>query len=157
MNELKGFWSYVHVDDEADGGRICQLTRDVKKQYEMLTGEEIELFVDRDNIRWGEAWRNEIDSRLSSVAFFIPIITPRFFQSPECRCELQTFAHKAENLGIKDLVLPLLYVNFPEFREEETGDELIQLIKSFQWKDWAELRFSELESKGYRKGVAQLA
>ena len=157
MNELKGFWSYVHADDEADGGRVYQLARDVKKQYEMLTGEEIELFVDRDNIRWGEAWRNEIDLMLSSVAFFIPIITPRFFQSPECRRELQIFAHKAENLGIKDLVLPLLYVNFPEFREEETGDELIQLIKSFQWRDWTELRFLELESKGYRKGVAQLA
>jgi len=52
--ELKGFWSYVHADDDADGGRVSRLAHDVAAQFEMLTGEKIDLFLDRDDIEWGE-------------------------------------------------------------------------------------------------------
>lgn len=53
----QGFWSYVHRDDEADGGRIVRLAKDVVDQYEMLTGETISLFLDRDALNWGDNWR----------------------------------------------------------------------------------------------------
>jgi hypothetical protein len=39
--DLKGFWSYVHADDDADGGRVSRLAQDVVEQFEMLTGETI--------------------------------------------------------------------------------------------------------------------
>jgi hypothetical protein len=97
--ELAGFWSYVHADDDADGGRVSRLARDVVAQYEMLTGEKIDLFLDRDNIPWGEEWRKEIDQSLSSIAFFISVLTPRYFMSSECRRELQKFARSARELG----------------------------------------------------------
>ena len=32
MSELEGFWSYVHNDDDAEGGRITQLAHDVSSQ-----------------------------------------------------------------------------------------------------------------------------
>jgi hypothetical protein len=64
--ELKGFWSYVHADDDADGGRVSRLAQDVAAQFEMLTGEKIGLFLDRDDITWGEDWRSKIDESLSS-------------------------------------------------------------------------------------------
>jgi hypothetical protein len=75
--KLKGFWSYVHRDDYAEGDRISQLARDVVAQFEMLTGETIELFLDKDSIEWGEVWRVKINESLASVAFFIPVMTPR--------------------------------------------------------------------------------
>lgn len=78
MSSLQGFWSYVHNDDEAEGGRISQLARDVARQFEMLTGEPLALFLDRDAIKWGEDWRDKIDSNLASVAFFVPVMTPRY-------------------------------------------------------------------------------
>src|ERR1700741_4459468 len=99
MASSQGFWSYVHADDQADGGRISRLARDVVAQFEILTGEALELFLDRDAIQWGEAWRNRIDASLASVVFFIPVLTPRYFMSPECRRELQFFARKS---GIKE-------------------------------------------------------
>jgi len=69
---LDGFWSYVHDDDDADNGRISQLARDVVKQFEMLTGEKISLFLDRDKIDWGENWKTKIDTSLaSSVRSFL--------------------------------------------------------------------------------------
>lgn len=157
MDELKGFWSYVHADDDADGGRVTRLAHDVAAQYEMLTGEKIELFLDRDDISWGEECRKRIDESLSSIAFFIAVLTPRYFLSPECRRELQKFARSARDLGIEELVLPLLYVNIPSLHEDTPSDDLVALVKTFQWEDWRDLRYSDLDSGEYRRGVARLS
>ncbi len=151
MANLQGFWSYVHADDQAEAERISRLARDVAGQFEMLTGESLALFLDRDAVKWGEDWRDKIDSSLASVAFFIPVMTPRYFMSPECRRELQFFARRATNLGIKELVLPLLYVDVPALHDETATDDLIALVRTFQWEDWRELRFAELTDEGYRR------
>jgi hypothetical protein len=152
----KGFWSYVHSDDAADGGRITRLARDIASEFEVQTGEEIELFLDKDQLQWGDNWRSEVDTALASVAFFIPVLTPRYFQSVECRRELQLFARKAIELGVRDLVLPLLYVDVASLHHASTTDELISLVREFQWEDWRELRFAEPASESYRRGVARL-
>lgn len=157
MTTFKGFFSYVHADDQAETGRITRLARDVVDQFQMLTGEEISLFLDKDALEWGENWREAIDSNLASVAFFIPVMSPRYFMSPECRRELQTFARRASDLGMKELILPLHYVDVPEIHNEETTDDLIALVCTFQWEDWRDLRFAETISEGYRRGVARLA
>lgn len=157
MTFIKGFWSYVHKDDESEGGRITRLARDVVDQFQMLTGEEISLFLDKDAIEWGANWREAIDSNLASVAFFIPVMSPRYFMSPECRKELQTFGRRASDLGMKELILPLYYVDVPEINKEATDDELINLVRTFQWEDWRELRFFETTSEGYRRAVSRLA
>jgi len=157
MVNSQGFWSYVHADDEADGGRITSLARDVSGQFKMLTGESLALFLDKDAIKWGEGWRDKIDSSLASIAFFIPVLTPRYFMSPECRRELQFFARQASRLGIKELVLPLLYVDVPFLHDDSLSDDLIKLVRTFQWEDWRELRFVDVSSEAYRRGVARLA
>jgi|GEM_PF-636425 len=157
MPDSKGFWSYVHLDDEAEGSRITRLAKDVTTQFEMLTGEPISLFVDRDALSWGDNWRDLVDSRLVSVAFFIPVMTPRYFMSPECRRELQLFAREAVRLGVKELVLPLLYVEVASLHDESCPDDLIRLVRQFQWEDWRDLRFAEPSSEGYRRGVARMA
>ena len=122
-----------------------------------MTGETISLFLDKDAIHWGEDWRDKIDSNLASVAFFIPVMTPRYFMSPECRRELQFFARRATDLGIKDLILPLLYVDVPSLHDETVTDDLIALVRTFQWEDWRDLRFFDVTSEGYRRGVGRLA
>lgn len=157
MAELKGFWSYVHADDDADSGRVSRLAQDVAAQYEMLTGEKIGLFLDRADIEWGDDWRSKIDESLSLIAFFIPVLTPRYFMSSECRRELQFFARRAKKLGIEELVLPLLYVDIPLLYEDPPSDDLVALVKTFQWEDWLDLRFSDVDSGEYRRGVARLA
>lgn len=157
MTILQGFWSYVHDDDKADGGRISQLARDVVAQYEMLTGEKIDLFLDKDAIEWGEKWRDEIDRSLASVGFFVPVLTPRYFMSAECRRELQFFARRAVDLGVKNLILPLMYIDFPSLRDQASTDDLVKLVRDFHWEDWHELRFSDVESGKYRKSVSDLA
>ncbi|MCA5923795.1 toll/interleukin-1 receptor domain-containing protein [Curtobacterium oceanosedimentum] len=157
MAQIDGFWSYVHVDDDAESGRIADLARDVAAQFEMLTGEAINLFLDRDNLTWGDDWRPKIDDGLSSIAFFIPVITPRYFKSAECRRELNFFARNAEKLGVKELVLPILYVDFPGLHEDPQTDDLMALVARFQWVDWTSLRFADRQSGDYKRAVSGLA
>lgn len=157
MSNLGGFWSYVHADDNVEGGRIARLARDISNKFEMLTGEPIELFLDRDDIAWGQRWRRVIDEGLEEVAFFIPVLTPRYFFSPECRRELQSFTRKAIDLGAGELIMPLLYVDVQELHEDEPDDELVALVKKFQWEDWTDLAYADVSSEAYRRGVGKLA
>lgn len=157
MANPEGFWSYVHKDDQADGGRIVQLAHDLTDQYEMITGETINLFLDRDSLSWGDDWREKIDRGLQTAVFFVAIVTPRYFMSSECRRELQTFAREAERLGVRDLILSIVYIDVPGLLDDTTQDDAIKLVKKFQWEDWRELRFADISSGEYRKTVAKLA
>ena len=54
-------------------------------------------------------------------------------------------------------MLPLLYADVPSLRDETPTDELISLVRSFQWEDWRDLRLVDATSEAYRRGVACLA
>jgi len=156
MTASQGFWSYVHKDDQADAGRLTHLANDIVQEYEMLTNDSIELFLDRDDIEWGHEWKRRIDGSLAGVAFFVSVLTPRYFASPVCRSELNTFARRASELGVERLLLPILYTNVPGL-EDDTDDELMKLVSRFQWVDWRELRFADRSSSAYRLAVSKLA
>lgn len=151
-----GFWSYTHEDDTLDGGSILALSADLKHEYNLLAGEPLELFVDRDGISWGEEWRQRIDSALICTNFFIPIITPRYFTRPECRRELLEFSAKATALGVSELLMPILYVETPGL-SEESSDEAVALVARTQYVDWRSNRLLEPRSGDYRRAVNVLA
>ncbi|MGO9899657.1 MAG: toll/interleukin-1 receptor domain-containing protein [Solirubrobacteraceae bacterium] len=104
---IAGFWSYVHADDEAEGGRIIGLADRLAAEYEISTAAPLSLFVDRHDLRWGDAWRERIESALIGTTFFIPIVTPRYFRSHECRRELLTFWAQAQRSKVGRLLLPV--------------------------------------------------
>ena len=152
-----GFWSYARMDDEAELGRISQLAKDVVSQYEMLTGETIKLFIDRDAIKWGAKSRQVIDDSLASVKFFIPVMTPRYFTRKECIRELEYFAKRAKELGIMKLLLPLHYVEVPGLVDDSEKEGLLGIISEFQYMDWRETRFAARASEAYRREVSAIA
>ena len=127
-------------------------------QYEMITGDTIELFLDKDGIGWGDDWREKIENSLESVDFFIPVMTPRYFKSAECRLELGQFIRSANKLGRLELLLPLYYVDVPLLSSDEpTEDDLIREVRGIQWHDWCDLRFKSVTSEEYRRGVDAMA
>jgi hypothetical protein len=113
MAEAVGFWSYVREDDEGDHRRIRALADDLREQYRIQTAEKLELFVDRESIEWGEAWKRRIDTAIAGTTFFIPIITPSYLLSPECRRELLKFVREAERLGLAQLLMSVYWVTVP--------------------------------------------
>ena len=78
LDAAVGFLSYSHLDDEADGGRIRRLATKIQAEYRVLTGEQLEIFVDRNDLKWGQKWRERIDGALQSTTFFIPVLSPSF-------------------------------------------------------------------------------
>lgn len=126
-------------------------------QYEALTGNHIELFLDRDDLKWGDHQHKKIDASLSDIAFFMPVLTPRYFKSAECRREIQFFARSARSLGIKQLIMPILYTDFAELHETEPDDELIPLVREFVWINWTDLKYKARDSEEYRRAVAAQA
>jgi uncharacterized protein YukE len=151
------FWSYVHADDEAEGGRIVELGRDVQRQYGLITGGELELFLDRDALEWGDDWRERIAEAVDAARFFIPVMTPSYFNSKECRRELIQFAREANRLGASALLLPILYTQVPALEVDEPADEAVILVKPRQYENWTDLRFRDRSSSEYREAVASLA
>jgi len=157
MNGIKaiGFWCYVREDDEAEKGRISRLARAIQSEYEVLTGEAIEIFIDRD-VAWGEEWQRRIDTALEGTTFLIPVVTPRFFKSRECRRELLTFDMHAMGRNAGELLMPLLYVDVAGL-EVDSGDEAMALVARTQYEDWTNLRLETEDSAEYRRGVNKLA
>ncbi|WP_299572983.1 toll/interleukin-1 receptor domain-containing protein [uncultured Williamsia sp.] len=152
-----GFWSYVHDDDAADGGKIARLSTRIKDEYKMITGgDEIEIFLDRESIEWGQKWRSVIDEALTDTAFFIPIVTARYVRRPECRRELLKFSANARRKGVPELVLPILYLAVPGL-EEDSPDEVLATIARTQYEDWTELRFEDERSPSYSRAINKLA
>jgi hypothetical protein len=152
-----GFWSYTRRDDDLENGRILRLASRIQSEYELITGEELKLFIDKQTVEWGDEWKRVTDTALLETAFFIPIITPKYLQSEECRREFIEFVGRAASADAKDLVLPILYIETPAVSDSETNDEVARLVRETQRRDWRTLRLSSEESEEYRTAINGLA
>lgn len=158
QGSAEAFWSYAREDDQNDGGRITSLAAKLRAEYSILTGSTLEMFLDRESLEWGDAWRQRIDEAITGTVFFIPIITPRYFTREACRRELLQFVAQARRLGLEQLVLPVYYVNVPELEgDADPGDEAMAVIKVFQWEDLRQVRLLDSDSAAYRAAVNRLA
>ena len=154
-NYAGAFLSYVHKDDY--DGRISCLREDVRAEYETITGDPLDLFLDTEDLEWGDQWRTKIDDNIADHACFIAVMTPRYFLSPECRRELTFFIEGANRLGLPQLLLPLYYVTTPLLENQTSDDALAKKLHLFQYEDWRDLRFAERRSEQYRRGIHKLA
>jgi hypothetical protein len=152
-----GFWSYTRRDDDLEGGRILRLATKIQSEYELITGEELKLFIDEASVEWGDEWKRVTDTALLETAFFIPVITPKYLQSEECRREFIEFVGRAASADARDLVLPILYINTPAVDDPDTTDEVARLVRETQRRDWRDLRLTSEDSEEYRTAVNGLA
>jgi len=153
------FMSYAINDDRHDGGKLTQFRERLSGEVQMQTGEEFVIFQDRQHILWGQKWKERIEESLDGATFLIPIITPRFFNSPYCRDELQRFLEREQKLNRGDLILPVYYVSCPlldDARKRGTN-ELAQVIATRQYADWRDLRFESFDSPQVARRLVDLA
>lgn len=153
------FMSYARFVDEHDQGQLTTFRERLGGEVRVQTGASFPIFQDRTDTRWGQQWKERIDTSLDEVTFLIPIITPSFFNSKECRRELEKFLQREEQLERNDLILPVYYVGCPVLDDEETlkTDELAQVIAARHHADWRDLRFEPFTTPQVRKTLAGLA
>lgn len=150
------FLSYTHEDNARGGGRILALSNAIKDEFALTTGDELEVFVDRDSISWGDRWRDAITSAVGSVPFFIPIVTPKYIRSAECRKELIQFYGQASSQGLDRLLLPIMFIDTPSV-VEDSDDEVCAILARSQWVDWRSHRLANANSPEVLRAVNELA
>jgi hypothetical protein len=145
----RAFFSYAHFDDMHEKGRITELCKELANEVQFCTGKKFEIFLDRNDIRWGQAWKDVIGKELERVAFFIAIVTPTYFESRECAKELKSFLNRENTLGNNNLVFPLYYADIPE--RMRTEKKLINRVLTHrQYVDWRKLRYSGFDEAQFR-------
>jgi hypothetical protein len=150
------FLSYVHADNENSRGRIVQFVKDVVDTYGLLTGNPLELFVDRDDILWGQKWRQRLDSQIDRTAFLLPVVTPRYLRSDACRKELLRFAVLQDENPQSRQILPLIWVDTAE-SDVTDSDPVRTRLREHQHVDVSSLRLASPESPEYRARVEEVA
>lgn len=153
------FMSYVRLVDDHDEGRLSEFRKRLSKEVQVHTGKEFQIFQDRNDIKWGQNWKERIDNSLDATTFLIPIITPGFFQSTACRDELEKFFERETELERNDLILPVYYVDCPLVNEKEKqeSDPLAKVIADRQYTDWRDYRFDPLTTPQVARALAKAA
>jgi len=153
------FMSYVRSDDEHDDGRITTFRKRLEGEVRMHTGMPFAIFQDRNDISWGQHWEERINKSLSDVTFLIPVLTPRFFRSPACRSELESFLLKESTLGANNLILPLYYVTCDQLDAgfQKGKDQIADVLRTRNWTDWREFRFKSFNDETVAAALAAMA
>jgi len=153
------FFSYVRVVDDHDDGKLSEFRKRLEGEVSVQIGKPFHIFQDRNDIAWGQKWRDRIAASINSATLLIPIVTPGFFNSPACRDEFKAFEEREATLGVFDLILPIYYITADpiEKYDETTGDPIAKTIRTRNWVDWRKYRFRDLRDNEVSFALAVLA
>jgi TIR domain len=153
------FFSYAHVDDATDRGRLRKLAKALAAEVQSQTGRPFQIFVDREDIEWGSDWARRIDEGLQESTFLIPVLTPSYFASDYCLEEVAVVLAKERELGRDDLILPIYYITVEAFDDPQkrAADELAAALSAHQYVDLRDLRLTDLSSVRVRRTLGELA
>lgn len=153
------FMSYATFNDEQDRGFLTKLCKQLNGAMKTVAGVEAHIFQDRANIAWGENWKNRILQSLDEALFLIPIVSPSFFQSDWCKTELDWFIEREQQMGRRDLILPVYYINYDPIndRNHPAADRWTHAIVDHQYADWRELRFKTFRNTTVRKALEEMS
>lgn len=152
---IQCFLSYAMADDDE-----YQFVVALKKSLEHACwsdgGRKLQIFVDRQDIGWGDNWRDKIADSLENATVFLPVISRQYFDREACRAELQAFHAAADRLGITELLLPLLLFGKSQITSE-SDDALVRLVEGLQHHDIQEAVLAGPDTKEWRTTMLAVA
>lgn len=158
LEEAKIFVSYTHQDQNSStGGNIRQFAADVVDALEGIHGRTVQLFLDVNDVRWGEDLWSRLDEELQASTFLMPFITPRYLKSEGCRREFAAFSEAAQRSGSEQLLLPLMWITPPSLRAETSSDPIVQRLRSTLHLDVTAARKADRGSADYANLVEEVA
>jgi hypothetical protein len=96
------FISYAHLNNQpipgGEKGWIDYLHEWLERQLSELLRRQAHIWRDR-KLRGNDAFNGEIATALEKSALLLPVISPRYLESPSCREEIETFFRLAERRG----------------------------------------------------------
>ncbi len=160
-HEYKAFMYYAQSDLKVDGEVFYNLRQHFSSEVGVQIGKEFDVYGP-DSIGWGEDKQKWIEEKINDTTFFIPILTPSFFQDDECNTASSLFLKREQQLGRTDLILPVYYIKFSglENMPDQSEDAFIRTIAGRQLVDWRALRISlkaSFTSQEVIKAIADIA
>ncbi|MRH88496.1 TIR domain-containing protein [Nocardia sp. SYP-A9097] len=119
---VRCFISYRRDDNSAFNGVVDRLKSDLSGRFEAETGRKLDIFVDRDDIGWGDDWRGKVSESIERAMFFIPILTARYFHSQNCLDEFLAFHSNARQLGVSELIAPVVLSGMGKLADENASE-----------------------------------
>ncbi|MEV0727701.1 toll/interleukin-1 receptor domain-containing protein [Polymorphospora sp. NPDC050346] len=144
---IRCFISYARSDNETFNGVVDQFKKSLQGMYEAKTGRTLEVFVDRDDLGWGDDWRSGITEAVKSATAFIPMISMKYFTRPRCREELMAFYENARIMEVTGLILPVILAGGDRIRADDERKE-VRIIEQLNHKS---IETAMLE--GYNSGA----
>ncbi len=157
MSGYKGFFSYSHESDNAETGRIIALKRDIEREFKLLSGDTLEIFIDKQNLPWGIDWKNAILQSIDGCFFFIAVVTPSYLKSSMCVLEAMKFLQATNAEGGGKFFLPILYVPITQLSLSNDAAALLSHVKRTQYIDFSKIRLESEKSSEYRKCISAIA
>jgi len=154
------FLSYTRKDDEFFGGYITAFRKMLENAVQVVTGEtSFQVFQDIDGIVIGENWEKKLDEAIHGSSFFVPMLSPLFFNSQHCREEVEKFLEHERTLKRSDLILPIYFLTTAklEKEEEKTKDPLATEFAKRQLFDWRHQANLPLQDPAGRVAILALA
>ena len=154
------FLSYTRKDDEFFGGYITAFRKMLENAVQVVTGEtSFQVFQDIDGIVIGENWEKKLDEAIHGSSFFVPMLSPLFFNSQPCRDEVEKFLEHERALNRSDLILPIYFLTTAklEKEEEKTKDPLATEFAKRQLFDWRQQANVPLQDPAGRVAILALA
>jgi hypothetical protein len=92
------FISYRRTSNEGQDPWVDNFCASVRAQLRDLVG-DVQLWRDTAELRAGDAWRPEIAEAVDSAGIFLAVISRTYFDSDECRKELDRFLGQLKQPG----------------------------------------------------------
>lgn len=137
-----GFFAYARADDESGKEILSEIRARLEDLVGKHLGESVKIFQDKPQIKKGEDWREILDRKLNAAGVFIPMLSPRFFKSPECRSELSRYKKMMEQGGRQRYIYPVIWLR-GRYLESKNKDNLVEFALSRQVVDWDKHSYME--------------
>jgi hypothetical protein len=149
------FLSYVREADQK--GDVTRFREALEVEVRARGWEDFEIFQDRQNIGWGDDWRERVMSSLGKMMMLIPIITPGLFRSDACQFEIDAFCEREKRLpGDRRLILPVYFIDTREFENAGASpDPRVNRIKKSTYLDFRQFRLIDADDERYREAIAR--
>lgn len=153
--ETQCFISYTRADNSGFSGVVDRLKSDLAGRFEATTGRTLRIFLDRESIGWGDDWRNNIRGSIESATFFLPVVTMRYFESGPCREELIAFYENAKQLGVTELITPVILAGANQITPEDPREE-VRIIERLNHRNIEEAWLDGYESSAWLRMIHRM-
>lgn len=128
-----------------------QLRQTLQEFKRRLSGEvqaqisgEFKVF-DVEDALFGTDLKNFRSEIIESVLFFIPIMTPAFFEDQDCTENTMTYIEREKTFSIDGLILPVYFIQTKhlESPDQYADNKLVQSLCNRKYFDWRSLRFQD--------------